>query len=99
MRIDNSGLSGVSPERTDKIGQAKSENAAVEKQSDSADHVQLSSLSETVRVLASETPERSAKIERLAKAVAAGNYSVDPVEVSKRIVDDALESARLDQSK
>jgi flagellar biosynthesis anti-sigma factor FlgM len=97
MKIDNSGLSGVSPDRTDKTGQAQADAAAAGGQTrERADQVQLSNLSETVRVLAGESPERTAKIERLARAVAAGAYHADPAAVGKRIIDDALEVARQD---
>jgi len=92
MRIDNSGLSGVSSERTDKTGQMTPDNQDAGKAASkgASDEVQLSSLSEQVRVLAQTSPERSQRLERLAAAVAAGQYNVDPLEVSRGIVQDAL---------
>ena len=54
------------------------------------DEVSLSDLSGRLRELDSESPERAARLERLAAEVKSGRYNVDPAEVSHRIVNDAL---------
>ncbi len=56
-----------------------------------ADRVQLSDLSEKLAAtLGPNSPERAARLERLAAEVQAGRYRVDPMAVSARIVDETL---------
>lgn len=66
--------------------QAEESRAAAE-----ADGVQLSELSGRLLKLASgESPERAARLERLAADLRAGRYPVDPMAVSRRLIDEAL---------
>ncbi len=57
---------------------------------DSPDQVSLSALSGRLRALSVDSPERLARLDRLAEKVRGGRYEVDAHEVSRRLVDDAL---------
>jgi anti-sigma28 factor (negative regulator of flagellin synthesis) len=54
--------------------------------------VHLSELVRSLRALASESPERQARLEQLARTYAAGAYPVDAPATASKIIDDALES-------
>ena len=54
------------------------------------DLVTLSTLGDKVRALDTESPERTAYLEKLSADVQAGRYNADPLEVSKKIVADAM---------
>ena len=54
------------------------------------DNVHLSELVRSLRALASESPERQAHLEQLARSYALGTYKVDAEATASRIVDDAL---------
>ena len=55
------------------------------------DDVHLSELVRSLRSLASDSPERQAKLEQLARTYASGNYKTDPVAIASKIIDDALD--------
>ena len=55
------------------------------------DRVQLSGLAAALRTETSGTPEREAKIDRLAREVESGRYRVDSKAVARRIIDDAFQ--------
>lgn len=57
----------------------------------SEDQVHLSNLASVVHSLSSESPERAARIERLAMQVQSGQYSVDSKALSSSLVGAALE--------
>lgn len=55
------------------------------------DDVQLSDLGSRIQALGQvDSPERAAKVARIAAAVKSGSYQVDTKQVSKSLVDDAL---------
>ena len=56
----------------------------------SGDNVHLSELVSSLRALASESPDRKAHLEQLARAYAQGNYKVDVEATAAGIVNDAL---------
>ena len=95
MKIDDPKLTGMTPSQVGgtqapdsvSIRQKKNESAA----ENSRDQVALSDLSAKLRELDSDSPERAARLERLAAEVASGRYRVDAMEVSDRIIDDAVE--------
>jgi len=60
------------------------------------DQVQISSLSST---LTAQGSERAARVAQLAAAYQSGQYSVNSVEVSRAIVNHALESASVEGDK
>ena len=53
------------------------------------DRVQLSDLSETLKSLAADSPEREARVAQLAAEYRAGRYQPDPQATSRGIIDDA----------
>ena len=55
------------------------------------DDVHLSELVRSLRSLASDSPERQAKLEELARTYATGNYKVDAAATASKIIDDAIE--------
>jgi anti-sigma28 factor (negative regulator of flagellin synthesis) len=54
------------------------------------DDVHLSELVRILRSLASESPERQAHIEQLARTYASGGYQANPEAIAGKIVEDAL---------
>jgi anti-sigma28 factor (negative regulator of flagellin synthesis) len=52
----------------------------------------LSELVRSLRSLASDSPERQARLEQIARTYAAGAYHVDAPATASKIVDDALET-------
>jgi anti-sigma28 factor (negative regulator of flagellin synthesis) len=56
-----------------------------------SDDVHLSELVRSLRSLASDSPERQAKLEELARVYATGNYTVDAAATAAKIIDDAIE--------
>ena len=54
------------------------------------DDVHLSELVRNLRSLASDSPERAAKIEHLTRAYASGNYKIDAEATAAAIVQDAI---------
>jgi len=55
------------------------------------DDIHLSELVRSLRSLASDSPERQAKLEELARMYAAGTYRVNAAATAAKIVEDALE--------
>jgi len=56
-----------------------------------SDNVDLAELVRSLRSLASDSPERQAKLEELARLYASGNYTVDAAATAAKIIDDAIE--------
>jgi len=54
------------------------------------DEVHLSELVRSLRSLASDSPERQARLEELARVYAAGNYTVDAAAIAAKMIDDAM---------
>jgi flagellar biosynthesis anti-sigma factor FlgM len=54
------------------------------------DDVHLSELVRSLRSLATDSPERQAHLEELARAYASGAYEVDAEATAARIIDDAI---------
>ena len=55
------------------------------------DDVHLSELVRSLRSLASDSPERQARLEELARVHAHGTYKAHPEAVASKIIDDAIE--------
>ncbi len=58
----------------------------------SSDDVHLSELVRSLRSLASDSPERQARIEQIARAYANGAYHVDSQATASKMIDDAFET-------
>jgi flagellar biosynthesis anti-sigma factor FlgM len=56
----------------------------------SGDQVQLSNLASTVRSLASDSPDRAARVTQLEQAVQSGRYQVSSLDLSSSMVSAAL---------
>lgn len=54
------------------------------------DSVQLSGLSRHLRLQASESAERPARIEQLRGDIQSGRYQPDPLAISRKIIEEAL---------
>lgn len=96
MKIDQRSLD---PAAASQLGKAQETpgvtpgdgRSAAERAKAEGDRVQLSDLSGRLLAMASaETPERAARIDRLAGEVRGGQYQVDAAEVSRRIIDEAV---------
>jgi anti-sigma28 factor (negative regulator of flagellin synthesis) len=55
------------------------------------DDVHLAELVRSLRSLASDSPERQAKLEELARLYAIGNFTIDAGATAAKIIDDAIE--------
>jgi flagellar biosynthesis anti-sigma factor FlgM len=94
VKVDDPKLTGMSPSQVGGT-QAPDSVSVRPKKTDpgpgnSRDEVSLSDLGTKLRQFDSESPERAARLEQLAAEVAAGRYSVDPMKVSDRMIEDAL---------
>jgi len=98
MRTNDPNLTGISslpPGRTP-AAEAVSRQGPAGAPSGPAgeDQVHLSDLAGCLRSLSADTPERVARLERLSAEVEAGRYTVGAQALSRKIVDDALLTAR-----
>ena len=85
--LDSSGVSQLG--KTPGVGSGGAEKGALTRSD--RDRVQLSDLS--ARLLASEdasASDRAARVQQLSSDVRAGRYQVDSVELSRRLVDEAI---------
>lgn len=93
MRINDQNLTGISSsqlgrtQETDPLGR---QGRGGKFGSAGADEIRLSELAGSLQSLAADSPERAARLEKLAAAVEAGRYEVDSTTLARRIVDDAL---------
>ena len=74
---------GAQPDSARRAGTAEAGAA-------SGDDVHLSELVRNLRALSTDSPERQAHIEELARAHASGTYKVDAEATASHIIDDAL---------
>jgi anti-sigma28 factor (negative regulator of flagellin synthesis) len=94
MKINDSNINGLASsgigkaQEADVAGRTRGKGAGGA--DSSTDRVELSSLSASLRAEDSESPERAAYIEQLAADYEAGQYNPDALEVSKKIIADAL---------
>jgi anti-sigma28 factor (negative regulator of flagellin synthesis) len=95
MKVNDPNLSGVQSgaigraQETDAVSKLK-QRMGVESTSSAGDQVELSNLGMHLRALDSESPERTAYLEKLSADVASGRYKTDAKELSRKIVDDAI---------
>jgi hypothetical protein len=94
MKINDSNINGLASSGIGKTQEtdaaSKSRGKGVGGADRSSDRVELSNLSASLRAEDAESPERAALIEKLSADYDAGRYNPDPIEVSKKIVADAL---------
>ena len=93
IRIYNDGLAGAAAAETSRaqeLSRTTGTSKSVEGSSASGeDQVQISSLSET---LAAQSSQRAARVQDLAGVFQSGRYQVNSVDVSKAIVNQALQA-------
>lgn len=99
MKVYDSSLNQAAASQLGKAREAEAAQGAGAKKSGGAqgaadaDQVQLSDLSaRLVKIMETASAERASRIERLATEFRAGRYQADAREVSRRIVDDALQN-------
>ncbi len=102
MRIDDANLKNIaSPPAKGKeasrvqndlvvSGYGKVRDASTDASSGATDTFTLSSLSSAINAQSEDSPERSAKLEKLAKDVDAGRYKPDVQATTKKLIEDAL---------
>lgn len=97
MKIEDAYIAGASASELKKAQQAEGPAADAKAGGRStadgeSDGVRLSELSSRLLELASgDSPARAARLERLAAEFRAGRYYVDPLAVSRRLIEDAFE--------
>lgn len=94
-RSPDSARSADKSRSSDRVGGADSLQSARGNQSTRSsgpDQVQLSNLSQELRVQVEDTPERLERVDQLRAAYRTGAYQPEAREVSKSIVEDALRS-------
>jgi anti-sigma28 factor (negative regulator of flagellin synthesis) len=100
MKINDPNLNGTVSSGVSKTHEAEAAAKGRSKVAEGAssshgDHVQLSNLGSQLRAEETESPQRTAYLEKLSAQVKSGTYKVDSAELSKTIVNDAItESGR-----
>lgn len=101
MRVDDPNTTRMAPEALGGEGIGKSQQASRPARAaaagrsgaaagESPDRVALSELGSRIRQLAVDAPERAARLEKLSIEVGAGRYQVDALELSRRLLEQAL---------
>ena len=102
MRIDDANLKNIAsqPAKSKEAGRVpndlvvsgygKTRDASTDASSGATDTFTLSSLSSAINAQSEDSPERSAKLEKLAKDVDAGRYRPDVQATTKKLIEDAL---------
>jgi anti-sigma28 factor (negative regulator of flagellin synthesis) len=78
-------------QRTLRAGTAALSGESSTKGAPIGDDLHLSELVRSLRSLASDSPERQAKLEELARMYAAGTYTVNAAATAAKIIEDAIE--------
>ncbi len=106
MRIDDANLKNIAsqPAKSKEAsrvpndlvvsGYGKVRDASADASSGATDTFTLSSLSSSINAQSEDSPERSAKLEKLAKDVDAGRYKPDVQATTKKLIEDALSQER-----
>jgi flagellar biosynthesis anti-sigma factor FlgM len=92
MKINDSNIpANVAPASAQEVGAPHSDRARSGGVSArGTDEVELSGLSSRLAALQSNSPERSANLDRLAAAVSNGQYRIDPQAVGGAIINESL---------
>jgi flagellar biosynthesis anti-sigma factor FlgM len=95
MKVNNPNLSSAGsagtakPLETTNTGSGSRTAPGQKSGAASTDDVHLSELVRSLRSLASDSPDRQAKIEAIARSYANGSYQVDAQGTASKIIDDA----------
>jgi len=79
-----------SSQRAQETGDAGANRAGSGNNRSRADEVNLSSLAAAVQSALSDSPERTARLERLAAEFAAGDYQADATSTARGLIDETL---------
>ena len=98
MKVNETNPNQTAPSELGKARQAAAAAAAHQGKSpeqaqdaEASDRVQISNLSDRLlRMVSSDSPERLARLEKLAAEVRAGRYEVDARALSRSLIEDAL---------
>jgi flagellar biosynthesis anti-sigma factor FlgM len=92
MKVNNPNLSSIASAETSRAQETSrgGRPLGASQTGGSGDDVHLSELVRSLRSLASESPERQANIEKLARAYANGSYQVDAEALAGKVIDDAV---------
>ena len=102
MKVNDPNLTGAAASQTGGTGLEKTQLTDAHRRgrtgrdpslAEAPDRVSLSAMSEHVKALAVDSPNRIAKLEKLSSDVATGRYQVDAQALSQRLVEDALKPA------
>jgi anti-sigma28 factor (negative regulator of flagellin synthesis) len=97
MRINDADLKNIAsqpvkgkePNRVES-GYGRIRDASTDPASGATDTFTLSSLSTAINAQSEDSPERTAKLEKLAKDVESGRYQPDSKATSKKLIEEAL---------
>ncbi|MBM3783198.1 MAG: flagellar biosynthesis anti-sigma factor FlgM [Acidobacteria bacterium] len=94
MKINNgyNANAAQAAERAQEAAAAQSKSGKVGAKQQGSDEVSLSSLASAVQSALSDSPDRLARVERLAAEFAAGNYQPDAQATANGLISDALSS-------
>lgn len=99
MRIDDKNLSSAAAaglgrtQAAEKAEQAAQRaGAAKSGAAGQSDHVQLSSLAESVQSLEPNSAANQARLDRLAEVVASGRYAPDAEAIAEKVIQDSIET-------
>ncbi len=103
MRIDDANLKNIAnqpvkgkePNRVE-TGYGKIRDGSTDPASGATDTTTLSSLSSAINAQSEDSPERTAKLDKLAKEVESGRYKPDSKATSKKLIEDALSQGPAD---
>ncbi|MFN7920516.1 MAG: flagellar biosynthesis anti-sigma factor FlgM [Bryobacteraceae bacterium] len=107
MKIDQTTLGGISGPASHETQKAEQTKQALSRYgrvgpgdsgNGSSDRVELSTLGQQLREIASGGPEQERKVEELRAQVEAGTYRVDSSVVGSKLVDEALSDSSADSS-
>ncbi len=94
MKINDSNSSSVNTSRLDHASAVETSQQIRERKaqsgSESGDRAEISALSGHLHKLATQSPDRAARVEQLSADYRAGNYQVDSHAVSQAMVRDAV---------
>jgi flagellar biosynthesis anti-sigma factor FlgM len=94
--LANLGTTGaLGPQQTGQTGQVAASSNASETNAASAtsgDDIHLSELVRSLRSMATDSPERQARIEQIARSYAGGTYRVDAQATASKMIDDAFQA-------
>jgi len=97
--VDNNSLNNGALEQTNRAADTQATGSSVkgagsQPSTSQSDGVQISNFAGTLsQVLQSDSTDRSQRITQLASAVQSGSYQVDPMAVSRAMIDHAISGA------